>query len=193
LLRQGSDAESLTRPSAYNVYAEGHSYAEGRRVSAEGDLRRGATPTAALGVGYADGLPWLGRGLSTVGAVADSCSAGRTCTRYMIVLSFFISGVVVVRVLACRDMSRGARPINGTYRERTCTCAWPACGARFDRSIRPSGTRDPGRSGVSRTYGACMLCVVALPPFDHLHGPCIALLCCRSFNNNKNVAVRSLH
>jgi hypothetical protein len=65
---EGSDAESPARPSAYNVYAEG------RRVSAEGDLRRGATPTAALGVGYADGLPWLGRGLSTVGAVADSCS-----------------------------------------------------------------------------------------------------------------------
>ncbi|KAK1685679.1 hypothetical protein QYE76_046527 [Lolium multiflorum] len=72
---EGSGAESPARPSAYNVYAEGHSYAEGRRVSAEGDLRRGATPTAALGVGYADGLPWLGRGLSTVGAVADSCSA----------------------------------------------------------------------------------------------------------------------
>jgi hypothetical protein len=68
--------------------------------------------------------------------------AGRTCTRYMIVLSFFISGVVVVRVLACRDMSRGARPINGTYRERTCTCAGPACGARW--SIGRSGHQGQG-------------------------------------------------
>lgn len=74
-----SDAESPERPSASNVYAEGQSYAEGWSVSAEGDLRRGATPTAALGVGYADGLPWLGRGLSTVGAAADSCSVTASC------------------------------------------------------------------------------------------------------------------
>jgi hypothetical protein len=60
---EGSDAESPTRSSASNVYAEGQSYAEGRRVSAKGDLRRGATSTVALGVGYADGLPWLRRGL----------------------------------------------------------------------------------------------------------------------------------
>jgi hypothetical protein len=53
---------------------EGWSYAEGRRVSAEADLRRGATPTAALGVCYTDDLPWLRRGLAAVGAAADSCS-----------------------------------------------------------------------------------------------------------------------
>jgi hypothetical protein len=36
-------------------YAEGL-YAEGRHASAEGGLRRGDTPTAALDVSYVDGI-----------------------------------------------------------------------------------------------------------------------------------------
>jgi hypothetical protein len=42
-------------PSALHLYAEGHLYADGHRASAEGGLRRGDTPTAALVVPYADG------------------------------------------------------------------------------------------------------------------------------------------
>jgi hypothetical protein len=40
---------------AKGQYAEGCLYAEGRHASAEGDLRRGDTPTAALDISYADG------------------------------------------------------------------------------------------------------------------------------------------
>jgi hypothetical protein len=38
-----------------------------KQSSAEGHLRRGATPTAAIGVYYADGKTWLRRGLLAVG------------------------------------------------------------------------------------------------------------------------------
>jgi hypothetical protein len=37
-------------------YAEGCLYAEGQHASAEGGLHQGDTPTAALGVSYADGI-----------------------------------------------------------------------------------------------------------------------------------------
>ena len=61
-------------PSVYTVYAEGVLYAEGQRGYAEGGLRRGATPTAALGVAYADGKGAIRRGQAAVGVVVDSRS-----------------------------------------------------------------------------------------------------------------------
>jgi hypothetical protein len=44
------------------IYAEGHVYAEGTRVSVAADLPRGATPTVALDVDYADDLLRLAEG-----------------------------------------------------------------------------------------------------------------------------------
>jgi hypothetical protein len=38
------------------LYAEGQRYVDGHTVSVEGGLRRRATPTAALGVSYAEGI-----------------------------------------------------------------------------------------------------------------------------------------
>ena len=49
-------------------------YAEGFQVYAEGCLRRGPTPTAALGVDYADGYSVIRRGGSAVGVAVHSCS-----------------------------------------------------------------------------------------------------------------------
>jgi hypothetical protein len=57
------------------------SYAEGTRVSAEADLPRGATPTEALGVDYADGLLRLCRGLPAVGVARHSYSEGNILSK----------------------------------------------------------------------------------------------------------------
>jgi hypothetical protein len=43
------------QPSALLLYAEGEAYADGHAYSAEGGVRRGATPRAAIGVSYAEG------------------------------------------------------------------------------------------------------------------------------------------
>jgi hypothetical protein len=43
------------QPSALLLYAEGEAYADGHACSAEGGVRRGATPRAAVGVAYAEG------------------------------------------------------------------------------------------------------------------------------------------
>jgi hypothetical protein len=56
------------------VYADGHAYADGGHVCAEGPRRRRRTPRAAVGVAYAEGKAWLRRGQPAVGVPADSCS-----------------------------------------------------------------------------------------------------------------------
>jgi hypothetical protein len=53
---EGLYAEGRWPPSALVSYAEGLRYANGRRVSAEGGLRRRATPRAAVGVRYTEGI-----------------------------------------------------------------------------------------------------------------------------------------
>jgi hypothetical protein len=51
---EGLYAEGRGPPSVLVMYAKGQSYTDGHSVSAEGGLRRRATPTAALGVSYAE-------------------------------------------------------------------------------------------------------------------------------------------
>jgi hypothetical protein len=50
-----STPRATVQPSALLLYAEGEVYAEGHACSAEGGVRRGATPRAAVGVAYAEG------------------------------------------------------------------------------------------------------------------------------------------
>jgi hypothetical protein len=55
-LRQGPARKGVDPSVGLSRLRRGRPYAEGRVVSAEADLYRGSTPTAALGVGCADGL-----------------------------------------------------------------------------------------------------------------------------------------
>jgi alanine racemase len=57
---EGWYAEGWGQPSALSVYADDHV------GSLEAYLARGATPTATLGVAYADGLSRLRRGRAAV-------------------------------------------------------------------------------------------------------------------------------
>jgi hypothetical protein len=112
--------------------------------------------------------------------------AGRTCTRYMIVLSFFISGVVVVRVLACRDMSRGA----GTDVHMCMARVW--CTLRsVDQAIRDKGSRSIGCVTYVRGMHAMCCRVTSIRPSAWpMH--CIIML--QVIQQQNNVAViRLLH
>jgi hypothetical protein len=60
---------------ARRQYTCARRYANGHVGSAEVDLARGATPTATLGVAYADGLSRLRRGRAAVSTRWHSCSA----------------------------------------------------------------------------------------------------------------------
>ena len=71
---EGLDADGAAPPSVYSIYAEGRPYADGARASAEGYLRRGHMPRAALGVCYADGDCCIRRGSRAVGVRVHSCS-----------------------------------------------------------------------------------------------------------------------
>jgi hypothetical protein len=50
-----STPRATVQPSALRLYAEGEAYVDGHASSAEGGLRRRATPRAAVGVEYAEG------------------------------------------------------------------------------------------------------------------------------------------